>query len=311
MKIIYSFDVAQVASDVVLTIGTFDGVHLGHRYLLEQLVRRARDTERTSAVLTFHPHPRALLHPELRPAYLSSPEERAVLLESLGIDLLVILPFTRELAETPAEVFVYQLYERLRMRELWVGAGFALGRGRGGNIASLRALSASLGFTLHVLDPVRNGDEAISSTRIRNLLFKGQVADAAKLLGRPYSLSGTVSPGVQRGRTLGFRTANLNFDTSRATPANGVYAVWAVVDGQRYAAVANMGVRPSFGAGDRLLEVHLLDYDGDLYGKTLVVEFVQRLRPEMRFGDVNALIAQVQHDIAEARAILSAMPEHR
>lgn len=311
MKIIHSLDVTQVAFDVVLTIGTFDGVHLGHRHLLEQLVRRARDTGRTSAVLTFHPHPRVLLHPELRPAYLSSPEERAVLLESLGIDLLVILPFTRELAETPAEAFVHQLYTRLRMRELWVGADFALGKGRSGNIASLQALSASLGFTLHVIEPVRNGDEAISSTRIRNLLLKGQVADAASLLGRPYSLSGTVGPGARRGRILGFRTANLHFDPLRATPANGVYAVWAVVDGQRYPAVANMGVRPSFGSGDRLLEVHLLDYEGDLYGKTLTVEFVRRLRPEMRFEDINALIAQVQHDIVEARAILSEALEHR
>lgn len=309
MRVLHSLDDARPAAETVVTIGTFDGVHRGHQYLVEQLVRRARETQRLSVALTFHPHPRLVLHPDARPAYLSSPEERAAILGALGLDLLVILPFTQEMANTPAEDFIAQLCEKLRLRELWVGADFALGRGRQGDVSHLQALAAKLGYTLHVIAPLYDGSEPISSTRIRSLLSQGRIEEVAKLLGRPYAVSGSVVKGVQRGRSLGFRTANLQLDPERAAPADGVYAVWAVVDGQRHRGVANLGVRPSFGPGERLLEVHLLDYNEDLYGKETIIEFVRRLRPEMRFEDVNALIEQIRRDIVAARAALDAPME--
>jgi len=297
--------IADPGSDVVLTIGTFDGVHRGHQHLLRQLVHRAQETRHLSVVLTFSPQPRLLLHSEMQPAYLTTPQEKAALLESLGLGLLVLLPFTRALAETPAETFVRALYDRLRMRELWVGAGFALGRGRRGDTTVLQALASQLGYVLRVVAPVRDDGQAISSTRIRRLLLQGQVEEAARLLGRLYALSGQVDTGAQRGRSLGIRTANLRIAGQKVLPANGVYAIWVLAGNERHQGVANLGVRPSFGGGERLLEAHLLDYDGDLYEKRLTVEFVQRLRPEIRFDDVDALVRQIHRDIADARAVLT------
>jgi len=308
MLVMRSIDAAQLDADTVVTIGTFDGVHRGHQYLVQKLVQRARESRRLSVVLTFHPHPRLVLNPEARPAYLSSPEERAAILGSLGLDVLVVLPFTREMAATPAEAFIGELYNKLRMRELWVGADFALGRGRQGDVAHLQELAAELGYTLQVTESLHDGGEVISSTRIRSLLANGDVEQVTRLLGHPYAVSSSVVRGVQRGRSLGFRTANLRLDAERAAPADGVYAVWAVVDGERHQAVANLGVRPSFGAGERLLEVHLLDYNDDLYGRSIVIEVVHWLRPEMRFGDVHGLIEQIRRDIAEARAALDGTP---
>jgi len=310
----------DLGSDVLLTIGTFDGLHRGHQSLLVRLVRCAQETGRLSVVLTFCPQPRLFLHPEMEPAYLTTQEEKAALLESLGVDVLLVLPFTRELADTSAEAFVGQLYDKLRMRELWVGVGFALGRGRAGNTSRLQAHAAQLGYVLRIIDPVCDGEQIISSTRIRRLLLKGQVADAARLLGRRHALAGRVTLGAKRGRSLGIRTANLRLDTEKAVPANGVYAVWVLLEGGSHQGVANVGVRPSFGGGERLLEVHLLDHEGDLYGKSLVVEFVQRLRPEICFADAPALVRQIRRDIDDARAVLigrkvqeidGALAEHR
>lgn len=303
MRVIHDLDL-KLDLDVVLTIGSFDGVHRGHQQLLSGLVGHARRTGRLGAALSFHPHPRLFLCPGALPAHLTSEEERLGILESLGLGLLVLLPFTQELADTPAEGFLRQLHDRLHMRELWVGPGFAMGRHRAGDVARLRALSTQMGYALHVVSPVRQGGEVVSSTRVRNLLAQGEVDEAARLLGRPYALSGRVGRGAQRGRLLGFRTANLSIDPERAVPGNGVYAVWASIEDQRYPGVANVGVRPSFGQGERVLEVHLLDYDDDLYGKSVAVEFVQWLRPELRFEHIPSLVEQVRRDVADARSLL-------
>ncbi len=310
MRVIYDLDGAGLEADLVLTIGSFDGVHRGHQHLVRQLVQHAHETGRLSAVLTFYPHPRAVLQPEMHPIYLSTPEERTAILESLGLDLLIVLTFTRQLADTSAETFITDLYNKLHMRELWVGPDFALGRGRRGDISTLQTLAQQLGYELHIISPIYEGGEPISSTRIRLALSKGQVNEAAGLLGRPYSIAGQVRPGARRGRTLGYRTANLQLDPTRAMPANGVYAVWALMQEggdearRRYPAVANVGIRPSFDAGERLLEVHLLDYAGDLYGKRLVIEFIQWIRAERRFEDVAQLIQQIRQDVTAARAAL-------
>ncbi len=301
---IESLDAWRPERDVVMTIGSFDGLHRGHRHLLQQLVARAQETARLSAALTFFPHPRAVLQPGVSPSYLSTPQERRALMAKVGIDLLVVLPFTPQLARTSAEEFLRTLYTSLLLRELWVGGDFALGRGRQGNVAALQALAPQIGFTLRVVEPLYEEGLPISSTRIRALLAEGDVERAAQLLGRPYAFEAEVVRGFQRGRTLGFRTANLRILPEQAVPANGVYAVWALLEGLRWPAVGNIGIRPSFDAGERLLEVHLLDFEGDLYGQRLRVEFVQRLRPELRFDDVQALIAQVGRDIETARRLL-------
>ena len=313
MKIANSIDQVELQSDSVLTIGTFDGIHRGHQRLVGSMIESARCHGRASILLSFHPHPRSVIAPgTAAPPYLTTPEERAAILAKMGLDLLLTLPFTQELARTPADVFVTELYDRLRVRELWVGPDFALGRARRGDVPFLRALGERLGYSLHVVEPILEDGEVISSTRIRLLLQEGQVAEAANLLGRTYTIWGAVIAGEQRGRSLGFRTANLRLDPNRAIPALGVYAVWVclgdglVPEGPLYPAVANVGVHPSFGAREEpLLEVHLMDYEGDLYGRILGVGFVERLRPEMTFPSADALIAQIEKDIARTRQLLT------
>jgi riboflavin kinase/FMN adenylyltransferase len=296
---------------MVLTIGTYDGVHRGHQLLLSQIVRRAHETGRLSGVLSFHPHPRSVLYPDANVPYLSTPEERAAIMERLGLDLLVLLPFTREFADTPAEPLMKMLVQHLRLRELWVGADFAMARNREGNVQRLAELGRALGYDLHAIEPLAEADRTISSTRIRALLADGRVDQAARMLGRYYSVSGPVIHGAARGRRLGFRTANVTVPPERAMPANGIYAVWMIIDGVRHAGAANVGIRPSFDSGEKLLEVHLLDYDGDLYGREVTTEFVEYIREERRFDDVEALRRQVQQDIVEIRTLLSSvgMPE--
>ncbi len=303
MKVIRSFYTYELSRDIVLTIGSFDGIHRGHQHLLSELVQRARETHRLSAVLTFHPHPEAVIHPEKQPQYLSTPQERIGIIENLGLDLLFLVPFDEELAETSARYLMTILHDRLRMRELWVGPDFAMGRDREGDIPTLRDLSTEIGYKLRVVVPLCEGGEPISSTRIRALLSEGRVEDAAVLLGRPYTIPGRVVKGAQRGRSLGFRTANLQIDPQRALPKRGVYAAWAALQGERQKCVVNVGTRPTFDDQDLAIEAHLLDYEGDLYGKELDVAFVRRLRSEKQFADANALIDQVHRDISATREL--------
>ena len=308
MQVISNMEQTKIEADTVLTVGSFDGLHRGHQKLFRELIARAKTRGVLSAAVTFYPHPRVVLHPDVQPTYLTTDNERARILKGLGLDLLVLIAFTRELAATPAEDFVRQLVQELRMRELWVGPGFALGRGREGQIPALSRLGETLGYALHTVAPIYDEGEPISSTRIRRLLANGQVADAARLLGRYYALSGAVLHGAQRGRQLGFRTANLRVPVERASPADGVYAVWAIAGDERHPGVANIGIRPSFDAGERLLETHLIGFEGDLYGRHLRVEFVRHLRGEQRFESAEALTAQVQEDIRVATRLLVQVP---
>ncbi len=307
MQVISNLEQATPAQETVLTVGSFDGVHRGHQELLRRLITRAQERQMLSAAVTFHPHPRVVLQPGIQPRYLTSDAERAKLLEALGLDILALIAFSREVAATPAEVFVRRLVEKLHMRELWVGPGFALGRGREGQIPALERLGQELGYSVHVVEPMYDDGAPISSTRIRALLAEGNVARAAELLGRYYAISGPVLHGAARGRRLGFPTANLRAPAERALPADGVYAVWAHVGPERYPAVTNIGIRPSFDAGERLIETHLLGFEGDLYDRCLRIEFVHRLRGEQRFADGRALAAQVQQDEQRALAILQKM----
>lgn len=308
MQVIDDFPQAELNQDTVVTIGAFDGVHRGHQHLIKRLVEGAHKTDRLATLVTFHPHPSVVLSSHNPALYLTTPGEKAALLEKLGLDLLAILPFDREMARTSARDFIEMVCRHLRMKELWVGDDFALGRDRQGDVAALKAMGEEIGFTLHVIEPVTWQGEVISSSRIRSLLLRGQVREAARLLGYYPSLAGKVVRGAERGRCLGFPTANLDVRRERAVPANGVYAVYVLVGEERYQGVANIGVRPTFEDTERTVETHLLDFQGDLYGLDLVVEFVERLRPERRFLDVKGLTTQIGKDVAQAHRILSERP---
>jgi len=257
-----------------------------------------------SAVVTFYPHPRTVLNPDKPAACLATIEQRQQTLEKLGLDLLLLLPFTQELANLTAEEFVSELLCKMDLKELWIGADFAMGRGREGSIPRLQAMGAAAGLHVRVVEQLLDGGQPISSTRIRQELGLGHIREANRLMGHRYTVAAEVIPGHQRGRELGFRTANLKLDPQRALPPDGVYAVWAYQAGQPIPGVANLGVRPSFDLNERLLEVHLLDYAGDLYGTKLEIAFVQHLRPEIRFESKQALISQIALDTATARDIL-------
>jgi riboflavin kinase/FMN adenylyltransferase len=305
MRLIVDLASAQVQRPTIVTIGAFDGLHIGHQELIGGLVRHARETDRLSAVVTFHPHPRSVLRPWLGPKVLTTPGDKAVLLERMGLDILVLLSFTPAMARTPAAEFVGMLHKHLHMVELWVGKGFALGRKREGDVRALQQMGAEWGFEVRVVRPIGSGGRIISSTRVRELLAAGRVAEARKLLGRPYSLTGEVVGGDRRGRCLGFPTANLAVRIERAVPPDGVYAVYANIGDERWPAVANIGERPSFRTGQRAIEVHIIGYRGDLYGQDLAVEFVERLRPEHRYEDVCELVRQIGRDVDEARRLLA------
>jgi riboflavin kinase/FMN adenylyltransferase len=306
MDIISDLAEAVLRQETILTIGAFDGVHRGHQALIADVVARARSTDRLAAAITFHPHPAVMLAPNRAPPCLTTPGEKAALLEGLNLDLLALLPFNRQMAATPARDFVATVSRNLRMRELWVGSDFAMGRDREGDVPRLREFGRELGYDIHVVQPVVTiSGDVISSSLIRTLLSEGRVEEAAGMLGRNVSLSGEVVVGAGRGRRLGFATANLDVRPERSVPADGVYAAFAMLGAESFEALANIGVRPSFGNGMRTVETHILDFDRDIYGCDLVVEFVARLRDEQRFAECSDLVAQVSHDIAAAREVLS------
>ena len=290
----------------VLTIGAFDGVHRGHRHLIGGAVRRAHMLGCQSAVLTFDPHPDLVIRPERARHYLTSADERAQLIAKLGVDLLIILPFTREVMGQSAHEFMSRVCRAVALCELWVGWDFALGRGREGDLPRLRTIGQELGYSVHPVEPFDLDGAPVSSSRIRAALSAGDVVAAATLLDRPFSLRGTVMQGDQRGRTIGFPTANIGVDAQHALPADGVYICHAWLGDQRYGAVTNVGVRPTFAGAHRTVEAYLLDFVGEIYGETLRLDFLQRLRGEQKFDGIAALIAQITSDVAAARAWLQA-----
>lgn len=304
MDVIDDLTKVSLRHETILTVGAFDGVHRGHQALIRGVVARARETDRLAALITFHPHPAMVLAPDRTPRYLTTPGEKVALLEGLDLDVVVLLPFRLEMAMMPARDFMEAASRHLRVRELWVGADFALGRSREGNVSYLQDLGRELGYEVHVVAPVVGGEEVISSSRIRSLLDEGNVEEATRLLGRYPSLAGEVVVGARRGQVLGFPTANLEVRPERAVPADGVYAVFALLGKERYPAVANVGVRPSFDNGQRTVETHIFDFDRDIYGCDLVIEFVARIRDERRFEDIGDLVAQIERDGQTARRIL-------
>jgi riboflavin kinase/FMN adenylyltransferase len=293
----------------VLTLGNFDGVHLGHQAIIGRAVATAREIAGRVVALTFEPHPIAVLAPERAPALIQPMRERLRLLRDLGVDVLVLQRFTRAFAALEPEAFMTDfVLAHLEVAHVVVGHNVSFGRNRAGTVATLRTLGGRYGFAADEVGPVTVDGEVVSSTALRAIVRRGDVASAARLLGRPYTLRGRVVEGDRRGRSLGFPTANLRWRSGLLLPADGVYAVRAMQAGRRLGGVLNIGIRPTFGERRRSVEVHLLDFAGDLYGRWLEVELVASLRPERTFSGPDALARAIAEDIARARAILESAP---
>jgi riboflavin kinase/FMN adenylyltransferase len=290
----------------VLALGNFDGLHRGHLKIVERVVRRAAERSATPVILTFDPHPTRVVRPGTAPPLLMTMVQKIEALERAKVQGVAIVRFTPEIASWDPETFVrLVLVEWLRVAEVWVGANFVFGHDRSGNFSLLRLLGAKHGFRAEKIDPVRYKEFVVSSTRVRRLITEGRMDEAATLLGRHYLMDGTVVHGLQRGRLLGFPTANLESE-NELTPPNGVYATLATIDGIVYPSVTNIGVRPTFHLPSAtVVETHLLDVERDLYGARMRVSFVQRIRDERTFDGVEALKSQIAADCNRARAFFA------
>jgi riboflavin kinase/FMN adenylyltransferase len=289
----------------VLALGNFDGLHRGHLKIIERVRRGAAEHGGTPMAMTFDPHPPRVLRPDKAPKLLMTKSQRLESLHSAGISCVAVVRFTRELSEWDPEMFIRTvLVDWLRVSEVWVGANFLFGHGRSGNFTVLRTLGQHYGFRADKIDPVRYKDFVVSSTRIRRLVSEGRVDEAGALLGHPYFIDGTVVSGRRRGRDIGFPTANLD-SANELIPPHGVYATTTTIDGVVHAGITNVGVRPTFGEGVLTVETHLLRYSGDLYGRSVRLGFVQRIRDERQFPDVDALREQIEADRRAADRLFS------
>jgi len=301
--------ITEKFSNSVITLGNFDGLHLGHQALIRMIIARARETGAASLVVTFRPHPLKILAPEKCPPLISIYEEKIRLFENLGIDVLVKIPFTLDFASMAPEDFVKDiLCGLLGAKEIFVGSNYRFGKGRQGNVGTLREFGRKYGFTVNEVQQVALMGEVISSTKIRDLLKEGEVEHASRLLGRDYAINGIVVKGDGRGRGLGFPTANI---APRHTiiPADGVYAVRLFVRDRSYEGIANIGSRPTFNKQGRTIEVNIFNFDEDIYGEDISLYFIKRIRAEKKFESAEALILQINADITEAKAALAAQAQ--
>lgn len=289
-----------------LTVGVFDGVHRGHREIIYKLVKDAHANNANAVVLTFEPHPASVLTgKEIH--CLTTPDERADLLGSLGVDTVITQRFTPDLSTVPAHEYMSRLKTHLGLSHLLIGYDFALGKGREGNAPRLKEIGSELGYTVEVAPALSDESGVISSTEIRKLVSIGNMGEAAKLLGYPYRMSGEIIRGAGRGKKISFPTANVDYATQKVAPPNGIYACWAQLGNERFMAATNIGFNPTFTPERQTpsLEAYLLDFDRDIYGEVLTLEFVARLREEIRYTTVEALIDQIHDDVNQTRAILS------
>ena len=291
--------------ETLLTIGVFDGVHAGHRYLLKKLQERAAERNLLSGVVTFNPHPQSVLHPRSQLPWLTSLNDRVGAFRKLGVNIVSVLTFTPKVARLSAREFISLIKKNLGMRGILVGPDFALGKGKEGNIDLLRSLGCEMGFSVDVIPPFKINGEIVSSTLIRRALAEGDMRKVKNLMGRYFYLEGKVITSEKRGRVLGFPTANLDIKPQQALPGNGIYATIAQIEGRHFPSATNVGIRPTFGTGEEMVETHLLNYKGNLYGKDMRVEFVQKLRDEQRFPSPEELRTQIEKDVREIEAILT------
>lgn len=293
--------------DSWLTIGVFDGVHRGHQEILAQLTAGAHQKDAPAVVLTFWPHPAVVLGKRYDLKCLTMPEERADLLGKAGVDIVITQTFTPEFAKLSAWDFMRRVANHLGLRSLWIGYDFALGHNREGNLERLSEIGEELGYKVQAIGPVKNGEDVISSSLIRKRISIGQVDLAAENLGRFYTLSGPVVHGDGRGRRINIPTANIDYPKDKVIPANGVYACWAWVGKKRHPAAVNIGINPTFTPDKQTpnVEAHILDFNHELYGQELKLEFVEYLREEIKYDSVDALLKQIHADIAKTKEILS------
>lgn len=301
MRLFHGTESANVSRPTVLTMGVFDGLHLGHQLIMKTVVERAQAVNATPTVITFDPHPRAVLFPQSSPPLLQTLDQRINAFNVLGIEQTIVIPFTRELAQQPAEVFLKDIVnERLQAKEVYLGQGFFFGKDREGNIDLLRRVSKELGFFADEVSEVRLRDKRISSSRIRILLLDGHVNLARRMLGRPYGVEGRVIHGAQRGRTIGFPTANLQ-PQNRVIPKRGVYVTSTLIDDQWRRSITNIGIRPTFEKDvEPSVESYVLNWDGDLYGDVIRIRFLHRIRDEKKFNSIDELITQIRKDVSRA-----------
>ncbi len=315
MRHVHSLSEAKLSGRSLVTIGAFDGVHRGHQYLVNQLIESAFRQDAVPIVLTFYPHPSMVTRGFQTGFYLSDPGHKAHLLGELGVEVVITHPFNEVIRHIRARDFISELVDNLNPTALWVGEDFAMGYQREGNVAFLRQVGSAYGFKVQVVDFVTDNEgNRYSSSRIREAVKEGNVILAADLLGRYYSVSGKVVKGAQRGRTIGIPTANIDVPGEMAVPGQGVYAAYACIDKRVLLSVVNIGLRPTFNRTELqpTVEVHILDFEGDLYGQMVSVAFVTKLRDEMKFDDVKDLVNQIHADIAQAReiSIVNPAPEH-
>jgi riboflavin kinase/FMN adenylyltransferase len=301
MKIFHGTENAKIIRPTVLTLGVFDGLHLGHQKIMEAVVERAQKLGVSPTAITFDPHPRAVLHPGSAPPLLQTLDQRLANFDVLGIEQAIVITFDREFAAQSAEEFITRIiHGRLQAKEVYLGKGFAFGRARGGNITLLRKMSDELGFFADEVDEVQLRGQRISSSRIRDLLAKGGVNMVRRMLGRPYGVEGVIIRGDRRGHAIGFPTANLH-PHNRVIPKYGVYATATLINGTWRRSITNIGVRPTFGAdAEPSIESHIFDFDRELYGDVLRVRFLHRIRDEKKFAGVDELKAQIKKDAEEA-----------
>jgi riboflavin kinase/FMN adenylyltransferase len=297
MRLFHGTDNAEIARPTVVTLGVYDGLHLGHQLVMRTVVERAREVGAVPTVITFDPHPRAVLHPESAPPLLQTFDQKIEALSALGIEQAIVIRFNRAFAEVRAEDFLCDVVrERLQAKEVYLGRGFAFGHNREGNIELLKQVSERLGFRAEEVPEVQLRGQRISSSRIRALLSEGRINLARRMLGRPYGVEGRVVHGDERGRTLGFPTANLR-PQNRVIPRNGVYVTATLIAGTWRRSVTNIGTRPTFeSATEPSIETFIMDWSGDLYGDVLRVRFLHRLRDERKFASVDELKTQIDRD---------------
>ncbi len=307
MNVIHDLkELEQPLKNPVLTIGNFDGVHKGHLALFNKVKERAQAIEGHSVVMTFEPHPLKVMKPGNGPPLITPTRQKLKLISDAGVDVILCLPFSRQFAAVTAQDFVQDiLLHKIGIKEIVVGYDYTFGYKRHGDVSLLKAMGKELGFKVHVVGPIHVDEALVSSTSIRNLVHEGKLADAKKFLGRDYQICGTVVKGQNRGgRLLGCPTANLNL-IDELIPRGGVYAVTVIMDGKHYKGVTNIGFNPTFGNNALSVETHLLDFTGDMLGKTVKINFIERLRDEKTFNGVEDLSNQIALDIEQASEILN------
>ena len=306
MQVFHGIETVQrKLKNPAITIGNFDGVHKGHQALFQRVKQWAEELNGESVVVTFDPHPLEVLFPQKAPSFITSHRHKLDLIASCGIDATIVIPFDHKFSRMSAREFVeVVLVEKIGARAIVVGHDYRFGHSREGDIAFLKQLGEQYGFKVQTVTGLKVNDTVVSSTAIRQMIVSGNIKEANKLLGRFFEVSGTVIPGRKRGVSLGFPTANIRMPAI-TSPRTGVYAVQAEVDGKTYGGAANLGYNPTFGDTDLSLEAHLFDFDQDIYGKSITVRFIDRLRDELRFSSPDELAAQIRKDVDTAKKILA------